>query len=287
MDIDVVVSAHADARALHFTLLGFRLQSEPPALLWVAEDGEDEQVAATVRAHAAAAPFTIRHLSQPHRGFRKWQVANRALAASRADWLVFTDADCVPRADLLAQYRRLARPARFVAGGSHVELPRHFHESALDEGLLRSQRLFDAGFLRQRGVDVAAARLRPAGWGARLLDALTPRQAWVGNNAGAWRQDLLRVAGFDEALGYGGGDRNLGIRLANAGVRGLRARHSLVCLHLAHERPWRDATQVDANRRWNREVARSGEWLPQASALLGRLPPVPGFSPRASRAVRG
>lgn len=269
MDIDVVVSAHANARALHYTLLGFSLQTQLPATLWVAEDGQDPAVAAVVRVHQGHAGLTIRHLSQPHRGFRKWGLVNRAIALSRAPWLVFTDADCVPRRDLLAQYRRLARPGRFVAAGSHVELPREFHECELTDEMLVDQRVFDAGFLHGAGVGLPAARLLPAGWKARLLDALTPRSAWVGNNSGAWREDLLRVAGFDETMGYGGGDRNLGIRLEHAGVHGLRARHSLVCLHLEHERPWRDAALVARNKQWNRELhKRRDAWLPRASSLL-------------------
>jgi glycosyltransferase involved in cell wall biosynthesis len=279
--MDVVVSAHADARALHFTLLGFRLQTQAPARLWVAEDGQDPRLAEVVQGHAALAAFPIQHLTQPHRGFRKWTLVNRAIAASRAPWMVFTDADCVPRQDLLAQYARLARPGRFLAAGSHLELPRAFHEHHLDEGLLHSQRLFDPQLLRQHGVHLPRARLAPPGRWARLLDALTPRSALAGNNSGVWRSDLLRVAGFDETMGYGGADRNLGIRLAHAGVRGQRARHSLVCLHLGHERPWRDPALVAANKRWNRELLRLGEVLPRDSLLLpgaAALPRAPGVA---------
>lgn len=269
MDIDVVVSAHANARALHYTLLGFALQTRLPATVWVAEDGQDPAVAAVVRAHAQHAGIALRHLNQPHRGFRKWELVNRVIALSRAPWLVFTDADCVPRRDLLAQYRRLARPERFVAAGSHVELPRAFHERELTDELVVNRQIFDARFLQRRGVHLPGSRLLPAGLRARWLDALTPRSAWVGNNSGAWREDLLRVAGFDETMGYGGGDRNLGIRLEHAGVHGLRARHSLVCLHLEHDRPWRDPARVALNKQWNRELQRRrGEWLPRASSLL-------------------
>ena len=269
LDIDVVVSAHANARALHHTLLGFASQTQLPATVWVAEDGQDPDVAQVVRAHRAGSGLAIRHLNQPHQGFRKWQLVNRAIAQSRASWMVFTDADCVPRRDLLAQYRRLARPGRFVAAGSHVELPREFHEQQLTDDMVVQQRIFDHRFLQHAGLKLPATRLLPAGWPARLLDALTPRSAWVGNNAGAWREDMLRVAGFDETMGYGGGDRNLGIRLEHAGVRGLRARHSLVCLHLAHERPWRDPARVARNKQWNRELEqRRDEWLPRASSLL-------------------
>ena len=278
MDIDVIVSAHANARALHHTLLGFALQTHLPTTLWVTEDGQDAAVAAVVQAHAARSGLAIRHLRQPHRGFRKWSLVNRAIGLSRASWLVFTDADCVPRRDLLAQYRRLARPGQFVAAGSHVELPSEFHERQLTDEMLVNQRIFDSRFLQQAGVLLPRGRLLPAGLRARLLDALTPRSAWVGNNSGAWREDLLRVAGFDETMGYGGGDRNLGIRLEHAGVRGLRARHSLVCLHLEHERPWRDPALVARNKQWNRELQRRrGAWLPRASSLLPGAAVQPGF----------
>ena len=272
MDIDVIVSAHANARALHFTLLGLRLQHQAPHTVWVAEDGEDAQVAKVVQAHAAQAPFAVEHLRQPHRGFRKWTLVNRAIRAARSSWLVFTDADCVPRADLLQQYTRLAQPGHFVAAGSHLQLPRSFHEQALTDAWLQEQQLFDARALRRCGVRLPASRLRPAGFGARLLDLLTPRDAFVGNNAGAWREDLLRVAGFDESLGYGGADRNLGLRLNHVGVRGLRARHSLVCLHLEHERPWRDPAAVAANKAWNQRVQLERLVLPRQSLLL---PPAP------------
>jgi hypothetical protein len=269
LNIDVIVSAHANARAMHHTLLGFALQTQRPTTLWVAEDGQDPAVAAVVQAHAARSGLAIRHLRQPHRGFRKWSVVNRAISLSQARWLVFTDADCVPRRDLLAQYRRLARPGRFVAAGSHVELPCEFHERQLTDELLVKQQIFDPQFLQGVGVALPRWRLLPAGFTARLMDALTPRSAWVGNNSGAWREDLLRVAGFDETMGYGGGDRNLGIRLEHAGVQGVRARHSLVCLHLQHERPWRDPALVARNKQWNRELQRrGGEWLPRASSLL-------------------
>lgn len=275
MDIDVIVSAYDNAAALHHTLLGYRLQSRWPATVWVAEDGQSAAIAETVCEHRQRAPFAIRHLHQPHRGFGKWRVVNRAIAQSRAPWLVFTDADCVPRADLLAQYQRLARPGQFVAAGSHIELPLGFWESHLDGGqVLRSQQVFDPHWLRRQGVLLPGTRLLPArgrlaGLVARALDRLTPRSAFVGNNAGAWRNDLLQVAGFDETLGYGGADRNLGIRLEHLGVHGVRARHSLVCLHLGHTRPWRDPAAVARNKEWNRHLQRTPQTLPRASLLLG------------------
>jgi hypothetical protein len=268
MKISVVVSAYDNWRALDFTLLGYRLQTRPPAELIVAEDSEFPQVADVVGRHAALARFPIRHLRHADLGFRKCLILNRAIAEATSPFLVFTDADCIPRADLLATYERLARPGRFVAAGSHVNLPESFHATRLTAAQIGDQRLFDRDYLALQGVEVRRTRLLKPGLLPGLLDTLTPRNAFVGNNSGAYRADLLRVAGFDEAMGYGAEDSNLGIRLNHANVYGFRARHSLVCLHLDHPRSYRHEDEVAANRAWNRQIAKTATTLPRQSLLL-------------------
>jgi len=102
----------------------------------------------------------------------------------------------------------------------------------------------------------------------RLPDALTPRNVFVGCNAGAWRTDLLKVCGFDESFGYDAEDRNLGIRLNNLGIRGVRARYSLAWLHVEHGRGYVDAKRLAAQKVINARVRQSGQTLPEASLLL-------------------
>jgi hypothetical protein len=134
--------------------------------------------------------------------------------------------------------------------------------------MITTQQVFDRQFLASKGLKTPWSRLLQSGRLARSLDMLTPRNAFVGNNSGAWRTDLLRVAGFDEAMGYGGEDRNIGIRLNCAGVGGVRARHSLVCLHLDHARSYRHEAVLVANQEWNRQLARRPQILPHQSLLL-------------------
>lgn len=266
--IGVIVSAYNNTRALDFTLLAYRLQIRAPDELIVAEDSEFDAVADVVERHRRQAAFVIRHVRHPDQGFRKCRILNQAIAQARSDFLVFTDADCVPRADVLATFARLARPGRFVAGGSHVNLPPAFHAERLTATMIESQSIFNVAFLRRAGVRVPALRLLPNGLLPRVLDALAPRDAFVGNLSGAWRADLLRVGGFDEAMGYGAEDRNLGIRLNHAGIRGLRARHSLVCLHLDHARSYKHDDEVARNQAFNRRLAQSRTVLPRESLLL-------------------
>jgi hypothetical protein len=61
-------------------------------------------------------------------------------------------------------------------------------------------------------------------------------------------------------MGYGGLDRALGYRLENLGVKGKQIRHRAVCLHLHHDRPYRDPAVVRQNREILERIRRSGEW---------------------------
>lgn len=50
-----------------------------------------------------------------------------------------------------------------------------------------------------------------------------------------WRDDLLRVNGFDERMeGYGAEDRELAARLGNAGVRRRQLKWAALAVHLEH-----------------------------------------------------
>jgi glycosyltransferase involved in cell wall biosynthesis len=267
MKISVVVSAYNNWLALDRTLLGFRCQTLAPVELWVAEDSHFDEVAAVVAKHRALAPWPIRHVTQVNKGFRKPIMMNRAFRDASGDFVVFTDADCVPRGDLLEAYARLARPGIFLAGGSHLSIPEAFHRARLTDAMIESQQLFDPDWLHAQGIVLSRWRLTRSRPLARTLDLLTARNSLNGANTGAWRADILKVGGYDETMGYGGEDRNFGYRMNNAGVRGVRARHSLVWVHLDHKRGYVDPALKQANLDWNREVKRQRLVWPRETAI--------------------
>jgi GT2 family glycosyltransferase len=267
MDITVVVSAYNNWHALDRTLLGLRCQTLAPLEVFVAEDSHFEEVAAVVARHRALAPWPIRHITQVNRGYRKPIMMNRAFGEASGEFVVFTDADCLPRADLLETYGRLARPGIFLAGGSHLSIPESFHRETLTEAMIVSQQVFDPDWLRGQGIELSRWRLTRSRPLARALDLLTARDSLNGANTGAWRADILRVGGYDETMGYGGEDRNFGYRMNNAGIRGVRARHSLVWLHLDHKRGYVDPAIKSANLEWNREVRRRRMVRPRETSL--------------------
>ena len=200
------------------------------------------------------------HVWHPDRGFRKTEILNRALLAAGGDYLIFTDGDCIPRGDFVARHVREAGRDRFLSGG-HLPLPERL-SSRLSVEDVRSDRLFDPGWLRKEGwrSGKRVFRLTRDLRLASMLDRLTPTGAtWNGGNASTWKEALVRVNGFDLDMGYGGEDRAAGERLENIGYRGKQIRFRAPCMHLHHERPYRDAEILRKNREIRDRIKRGGE----------------------------
>ena len=246
----VILSAYDNMAALVRSLVGYEVQTRPDFEVIIADDGTPPERQEPLRAYLACSQLDVRHLWQEDEGFRKSAALNRGISLARAPYLVFSDADIIPRKDFVEMHLSLAKPGYFIAGGSHLDLPAEACE-ALTEDEIRLNECFKMGWLRERGVlgRKLRDRLGTPGWLVSAKDFLTPRpNAFNGSNASVWREDAIRVNGFDEEWGYGGLDREFGCRLTNAGVRSRRYRYSLIGLHQDHPRPYLDPETMAANR---------------------------------------
>lgn len=249
MRLSVIVSTYNKPHFLERVLWGYAVQTDRDFELVVADDGSGPETADLVRRVRAESKMDIVHVWHEDRGFRKTEILNRAIVASRGDYLLFTDGDCIPRRDVVEVHRALARPERYLAGG-YLKLPAGVSERITVEDVT-SGRVSELRWLWAQGWRPGrrALRLVRSPKLAALFDRITPTAAhFHGNNASTWREAILRVNGFEGKMGYGGLDRALGYRLENAGVRGVQIRHRAVALHLHHDRPYRRPEVVSANR---------------------------------------
>lgn len=274
MNITVIISAHRKGRELECVLTGYAMQTRPADQIIIAQDGVDPSISAAIDAlRRQGWHLPLLHQTQEQRGFGKFRAVNRAILAASGELLLFTDGDCIPRDDFVESYLRLMAPGMFLAGGSHVSIPEEYHQQHALLEAVRDQSVFEYGFLSAiPGFCKGAARLTRNRRLARLLDRVTQRNAFSGSNSCAWRDDVLAVGGFDEAMAYGGGDLNMGLRLNHIGVRGVRARHTLVSLHLDHDRSYYCADKERANHDWNRQVRRQRLVLPRLSQIRQMAP---------------
>ena len=172
---------------------------------------------------------------------------------------MFSDGDCIPWAGFLATHAELRAPgcsSPAATSSCRGRPPSVSPSTTSPQGATRTSTGFTGTGLSRAGGRVASPR---TGALARALDLLTPtRASWNGHNASGWKDDLLAVNGFDERMGYGGEDRELGERLVILGRRGRQIRHRAICVHQWHERGYVSEEVLRENRRIRRETARAG-----------------------------
>ncbi|HEX2079710.1 MAG TPA: glycosyltransferase [Longimicrobium sp.] len=260
MNLSVIVSTYNKPRDLERVLWGYACQTDRAFELLVADDGSGPETADAIQRVCRESGMQVVHVWHPDRGFRKSEIMNRAIAASGGDYLLFTDGDSIPRADLVAVHRALAQPGRYLGGG-YLKLPARASDAVTVEDV-RAGRFAELGWLRAQGWRpgrraLRMVRSRPL---AAALDRLTPTAPlFAGNNASVWREAIFAVNGFDMEMGYGGLDRAVGYRLVNLGVRGIQVRHRAVCMHLHHERPYKDPGVMRRNREILETIRRTSQ----------------------------
>lgn len=257
--ISVVLSTYNQPAWLEKVLWGYAVQQHRGFEIVIADDGSRPETAELISRMRDETGMAIEHVWHQDDGFRKSTILNRGLQAARGDYVLFSDGDCIPRADFLAQHHAAAQPGRFLSGG-YYKLPMSISQriSRLD---ITSGDAFSLSWLRKQGLPVSHRWLRlaaPRSTAGILNKLTTTRPTWNGNNASGWTADVVGAGGFDQRMRYGGQDRELGERLENAGIRGKHVRFQTVVLHLDHGRGYANDEDLQRNRRIRRETVASG-----------------------------
>jgi glycosyltransferase involved in cell wall biosynthesis len=259
--ISVIISIYNRPEFLERVLRGYAVQTDKDFELILADDGSDSETVHLIERVRISGGLRITHVWHEHRGFRKSVILNRSILAARTEHLLFTDGDCIPKADLVAVHRALIEPSRYVSGGYlklSDEVSKRIEMDDIDSG-----RVTNLSWLKEQGWKPGrrALRLHSPSRFSTMMDHITPTKAdFNGNNTSVWKSSLLEVNGFEGEMGYGGLDQALGVRLQNSGIQGIQARHRAVVMHLHHDRPYRDPAMMRANRERIIKLRKGGEY---------------------------
>jgi len=232
----VIVTTYNWPKALDRVLAGFNAQTDKNFVLYIADDGSRDDTRELISDWQARANFTIHHIWQEDDGFRAARIRNLAAKQSTEDYLIFTDGDCVPRANFISQHRRLIEKGYFVAG-QRILLSKAFSENALTHqqaiGEYSNLKWF-THYLRKDINRFFALLTLPIQFMRKKRT-----QKWQGVktcNFAVFREDFLAVNGFDENYaGWGYEDSDLVIRLLNHGVKRKDGFFATGLLHLWHK----------------------------------------------------
>ncbi len=240
--ISVIVTTWNREDALDAVLRSLALQSDRNFEVIVADDGSGEGTRRLIEEWQSKIGRPLKHVWQPHEGFRAAEIRNRAILASSGAYCIFLDGDCVARPNFVATHRRLAEPGWFVTG-NRILMSEQLTATILQRRL-DPETWGHREWMRQRahgGINRTVPLMRlPLGPLRKLR-----WRAWRGArscNLGIWRADLDHVDGFDcDYQGWGREDSDLLVRLLHAGVRrkdGVFATGVLHLWHPAADRSW-------------------------------------------------
>jgi glycosyltransferase involved in cell wall biosynthesis len=265
--ISLIVSTYNRPRELWCVLRSLSHQRGRDFEVIVADDGSGEETAGVVGEWHKRWNGRLEHVWHEDRGFRLAEIRNRAIAASRGDYIVFLDGDCIPPRDFVDRHARLAQ-RRWMVCGNRLMLG-----EALSHAVLREQWAIEEwtlrdwlGQFRRGGIARLQPLLRlPDGPWRRLTTKGRPNKV-RGCNMAVWRDDLLNVDGFDaDFVGWGHEDNDLASRLELNGVKLKDGRWATGVFHLWHK----PADRANEEQHW--------AWIAQARAT-GRITPRRGLS---------
>lgn len=258
MLVEVIVSTYRNPTALEMCLEALSLQTLREFGICVAEDAEDTATAQVV------AKYPCRHVCQPDDGFRKNRILNEAIRTSDADYLIFLDGDCIAHPRFVARHVACARRDRYLSGGV-VRLSQRSTDAVTMQSV-SSLQIWTRDWLQNHGVwDRIGTRIKlmPESLGPVLDRVSLARKRWLGGNASTFRDNLFIVNGYDASLTYGAEDKELGVRLENAGIKPYSIRYSAPILHMEHERGYVEKRKNLGNLALMKQHLRTGETKPK------------------------
>lgn len=260
--LGVIISTYNNPMWLEKTLWGYIVQDRKADEIIIADDGSDKPTFDLLEHYAKLLP--IKHVWHEDKGFRKTQILNKALEVTTADYLVFTDQDCVPRHDFLQIHEHFSEEGYFLSGG-YFKLPMSISK-ALTKDDIENGCAFSLSWLRANHLPMSfkCTKLIQTKMFGKMMNAITPTKAtWNGMNSSGWRHDILKVNGFDERMKYGGEDREMGERLFNLGIHSKQIRYSAIVLHLDHDRPYVNEEAWRINNEIRKETkSKHSIWTP-------------------------
>ena len=257
MLLSVIISTYNSPEWLEKVIWGYQAQTVTDFELLIADDGSTDTTKEVIARLQKECSFPIRHIWHEHNGFGKCIILNKAIAASSGDYLVISDADCVPRADFLQVHVAKRYTGHFISGG-YCKLPMGTSKAMTKDDII-AQRIFDPEWLHTHGCKSVPLKISAHGAFARFLNVLTPTTpSWNGHNSSGWKRDIMAVNGFNEDMQYGGLDRELGERLVNLGIKPIQARHLAICVHLDHSRGYKTKDTLSKNHAIRKETRKTG-----------------------------
>lgn len=241
------VSTYNWPRALNLCLLSVKALKVLPDEVIITDDGSTDETRKLIEKFQRDFPVAIKHVWQPDEGFQLARIRNMGIAASSHEYIIQIDADLILHPMFVADHISFSKPGSFV-GGSRVLLNKPISEKLLSTGKTNVN-ILNSGI----GNRLNGLHFRP------LTNYLSDRYKvndifyLRGCNMAFWRDDLIKVNGYNEELtGWGREDNEIAIRLVNNGIKKRTLKFGAIAYHIYH--PENEKAKLSKNEKLLQET---------------------------------
>ncbi|WBA18078.1 glycosyltransferase [Salinivibrio kushneri] len=274
----LIISFYNNKNALELIFQSLTEQWNHDFNVVIADDGSKEEVKNWLSVKVEQLPFSVTHVWHEDKGFRKNRILNKAILASKSDYLIFIDGDCVPQHGFVRDHLQVAERGTVVCG-RRVELSKKYTDLLVKTN---KKSTFSHKYMLSMLVDYLVNRREKntteytgkhlknglcLPWLQRLTSLSSKPRSIIGCNFSIYKKDLERINGFDmnyEAPAVGE-DTDIEFRLKGVGVRTKAIKFGAALLHMYHHELPRPSTNKDI---FDRTVQEKAFW---ASNGLNKL----------------
>jgi len=237
----IIISFYNKISLLKFIFAALERQTLMDFEVVIADDGSSKEVVSELESILNNYSFPIRHIWHEDDGWQKNRILNKAVIASKSDYLIFIDADCIPHPLFVQEHIESRRQNQVVSGRSVMLTEKISKELTLEKvqnGYLDMKVIFPLAFESisssyktcfENIIRIRNPYLR------RLLIKDKVKGFW-GCNFSIYKVNILKVNGFDERFVYPGfgEDIDLERRLERIGVLSISKKHMVTQCHFYH-----------------------------------------------------
>lgn len=225
----LIISTYNWPQALRLCLLSVQAQSVLPDEVIIADDGSTEQTGMIIEEMRRTFPVRLIHVWQKDEGFQLSKIRNKAIARSSFEYIIQIDGDLVLHRHFIKDHLELSKRGTFVTG-SRVLMSRELSEKMLCQQKTTLQ-------LFEPGLGNICNRFNVTWLSRYLADRYKPGDIFAlrGCNMAFWKEDLVRVNGYNECFhGWGREDNEIAVRLMNAGLKKRAIKFGGIVFHIHH-----------------------------------------------------